>query len=188
MPPQTKSVPIKDLSLDLGNFRTVKQADERSAIDAMISTSPDRFWALTGSLLDSGYLPTDNIIVLRDGARILTVKEGNRRIAAMKLTHKIQPLSTFEVPQNIADRIKGVTAAWRRDNAEVPCAIYNVGDAAIVDKIVTLAHGKGEKAGRDQWNAVARARDNREINKAAEPALDLLEEYLQNGKNGVGKA
>ena len=181
--PQTKPVPVKDLALDLGNFRTVKQADERSAIDAMISTSPDRFWALTASLLDSGYLPTDNIIVLRNGPRALTVKEGNRRIAALKLIHKIHPLADFEVPDDVANRIKGVTAAWRKENAEVPCAIYDVGDAATVDKIVTLAHGKGERAGRDQWNAVARARHNREINKATEPALDLLEKYLLNGKN-----
>jgi hypothetical protein len=183
MPPETKSVPIRDLSLDLANFRTVKQSDERAAIDAMISTSPDRFWALTGSLLDSGYLPTDNIIVLRDGAKTLTVREGNRRIAALKLIHKIQPLSAFEVPQDIADRIKGVTAAWRKENSEVPCAIYDGAASSVVDKIVTLAHGKGEKAGRDQWNAVARARHNRETNRAAEPALDLLEKYLQNGKN-----
>lgn len=181
--PQTKPIAVKALSLDFGNFRTVKQVDERSAIDAMISTSPDRFWALTGSLLDSGYLPTDNIIVLRNGPRTLTVKEGNRRIAALKLIHKIQPLSAFDVPDDIANRIKGVTAGWRKENAEVPCAIYDVDDAVTVDKIVTLAHGKGEKAGRDQWNAVARARHNREINKATEPALDLLEKYLWNGKN-----
>jgi len=183
MPPQTKSVPIKDLSLDLGNFRTVKQPNERSAIDAMISTSPDRFWALTASLLDTGYLPTDNIIVIRGAGSTLTVKEGNRRIAALKLIHKVHPLSAFEVPEDIADRIKGVKASWRKDNADVPCAIYDAADAAIVDKIVTLAHGKGEKAGRDQWNAVARARHNRDVNKVAEPALDLLEKYLQSGKN-----
>src|SRR5512134_2551864 len=113
--PQTKPVAIKDLALDLGNFRTVKQPDERSAIDAMISTSPDRFWALTGSLLDSGYLPTESVIVLRDG-RKLTVKEGNRRVAALKLIHKIQPLTGLDVPDAVADRIKAVKAAWRRDN------------------------------------------------------------------------
>lgn len=181
--PQTKPVPVKNLALDLGNFRTVKQADERSAIDAMISTSPDRFWALTESLLDDGYLPTESVIVLRDGARKLTVKEGNRRIAALKLIHKIEPLSAFDVPDDIEKRIKAVTPSWRRDNATVPCTVYDVGDAAIVDRIVTLAHGKGEKAGRDQWNAVARARHNRGINGATESALDLLEKYLQDGKN-----
>jgi hypothetical protein len=180
---QTKLAAIKDLSLDLGNFRTVKQPDERSAIDAMISTSPDRFWALTESLLDDGYLPTESVIVLRDGARKLTVKEGNRRVAALKLIHKIHPLSGFDVPDEIANRIKAVTATWRRQNASVPCTIFDVGDAETVDRIVTLAHGKGEKAGRDQWNAVARARHNRDINGATESALDLLEKYLQHGKN-----
>ena len=113
--PQTKPLPIKDLALDLGNFRTVKQPTEHAAIDAMISTSPDRFWALTGSLLDSGYLPTESVIVLRDGKK-LTVKEGNRRVAALKLIHKIQPLAGLDVPDAVADRIKAVTAAWRREN------------------------------------------------------------------------
>ena len=158
------------------------QSDERAAIDAMISTSPDRFWALTGSLLDSGYLPTESVIVLRDG-RKLTVKEGNRRVAALKLIHRIQPITGFDVPDAVAQRIKGVPAAWRRDNATVPCTIYDVGDAATVDKIVTLAHGKGEKAARDQWNPVARARHNRTMNGATESALDFLEKYLQDGKN-----
>lgn len=181
--PQTKQVAVKGLSLDLGNFRTVKQADERSAIDAMISTSPDRFWALTESLLDDGYLPTESVIVLRDSARKLTVKEGNRRVAALKLIHKIHPASGFDIPDEIASRIKAVTAAWRRENASVPCTVYDVGDAATVDKIVTLAHGKGERAARDQWNAVARARHNREINGVTESALDLLEKYVHNGKN-----
>lgn len=36
---------------------------------------------------------------------------------------------------------------------------------------------------RDQWNAVARARHNRDANGASEPALDLLEAYLKHGKN-----
>ena len=180
--PQTKPVAIKDLALDLGNFRTVKQATERSAIEAMISTSPDRFWALTGSLLDSGYLPTESVIVLRDGKK-LTVKEGNRRVAALKLIQKIQPLAGLDVPDAVAERIKAATAAWRRENAAVPCTIYDVGDAATVDKIVTLAHGKGEKAGRDQWNPVARARHNRTMNGATESALDFLEKYLENGRN-----
>jgi len=52
-----------------------------------------------------------------------------------------------------------------------------------VDKIVTLTHGKAEQAGRDKWNAVARARHNRQKNHASEPALDLLERYLEHGKN-----
>ncbi len=37
---------IKDLSLDLNNFRTQPQLNEKDAIDTMISTSPDNYWSL----------------------------------------------------------------------------------------------------------------------------------------------
>ena len=183
--PETKSVAVKDLTLDLANFRTVRQASETTALHAMISTSPDRFWALTESLRQDGYLPTESIIVLRTspGKSMLIVKEGNRRVAALKLLLHLVPLDGLEVPDSILAALKAISPAWRRDNATVPCTIYDVPDAEKVDRIVRLAHGKGEKAGRDQWNAVARARHNRHVNSAAEPALDLLEKYLEHGKN-----
>lgn len=181
--PEMKPVPVKNLALDLANFRTVRQTDELAAVEAMISTSPDRFWALTDSLLKDGYLPTENIIVLRAGANGLTVKEGNRRIAALKLIHGLLPADKLPVPDEIAQRIGQVPSAWRQANKNAPCTIYDAADAATVDRIVTLAHGKGEKASRDQWNAVARARHNRDANGASEPALDLLEKYLEHGKN-----
>lgn len=180
--PKTAPVAVKDLVLDLGNFRTLRQTDERSAIAAMITTRPDRFWALAGSLLESGYLPTESVIVLRVGKQ-LVVKEGNRRVAALKLIQKHQPMTGLDLPDDIADGIKKITPAWRKANASVPCTIFEASEADQVDRIVTLAHGKGEKAGRDQWNAVARARHNRDAKRQSEPALDLLEKYLQNGQN-----
>ena len=175
--PKTRPVPVKDLALDLGNYRTVRQDSEVSAVEAMISTSPDRFWALTESLLQDGYLPTESVIVLRNGPALgeLTVKEGNRRVAALKLIHGLLPLTGLSVPDGITAQIAAISAAWRRDNKAVPCTIYAPADAATDERIVTLAHGKGEKAARDQWNAVARARHHREANGASEPALDLLE-------------
>ena len=183
--PETRPVPVKDLALDLANYRTVPQVSEATAVEAMITTSPDRFWALTESLVQDSYLPTESIIVLRTGAApgTLTVKEGNRRIAALKLIHGLLPLDVLAVPDSIAGQITSISSAWRQDNKSVPCTIYEATDAAKVDRIVTLAHGKGEKAGRDQWNAVARARHNREANGANEAALDLLEKYLAQGKN-----
>ena len=50
--PITKILPIKQLKLDLSNFRTVPQESETDAIHAMISINPEWFWALTESLLD----------------------------------------------------------------------------------------------------------------------------------------
>jgi hypothetical protein len=185
--PETKLVPVKDLALDRANYRTVPQANEAAAVEAMISTSPDRFWALTESLLQDGYLPTESIIVLRaDSTADLIVKEGNRRVAALKLIHGLLPIGALAVPDSIVKQIGSVSSGWRQDNESVPCTIYNSSDASKVDRIVTLAHGKGEKAGRDQWNAVARARHNRDANAASEPALDLLEKYLAQGEERNG--
>jgi hypothetical protein len=184
---ETISIPVKNLKLDLTNFRTMPQSGEVHAIQAMISIKPEWFWALMESLLDDGYLPTENILVLKSGKAKseLIVKEGNRRIAALKLIHEYLPSSTVDIPAHIQSKIGTLPGEWKTANEAVPCAIYNHEDAAIVDKIVTLAHGKGEQAGRDTWTAVARARHNRDVNKASEPALDLLEKYLKNGKNAT---
>jgi len=181
--PEKRDVPIKQLSLDLRNFRTVQQPDELEAVRAMISTRPDYFWALTNSLLESGFLPTENVIVLKLDRQTLSVREGNRRVAAMKLIHGLLPINDLNVPAETERQIGAIGDDWLKANSTVPCVIYGADEAAVVARIVRLAHGKGEKAGRDQWNAVARARHNRDENHATEAPLDLLEKYLANGRN-----
>jgi hypothetical protein len=93
---------VNSLSIDLENYRTVPQNNEKSAIEAIVSVKPDRFFAVLESLIDDGYLPTENIIVLDDGANKI-VKEGNRRVAALKIIHghyKLDDLS-FAIPSVI---------------------------------------------------------------------------------------
>ena len=183
--PKTTTVAVQDLVIDLKNFRTVEQSDEMQAIQAMISIGSDEFWALTESLADDGYFPTENIIVLESDTdpKYLLVKEGNRRIAALKIIHGYLPMTGLSVPEGITNKISRISQNWKHENKQVTCAVYPPNKAAIVDKIVTLIHGKSEKAGRHNWNAVARARHNREHNKVPENALDLLEKYLLHGEN-----
>lgn len=181
---KTTATDVVNLQLDLRNFRTIPQQTEINATLALIAINPDKFWALTESLLDSGYLPTENIIVLEtEAGNILVVKEGNRRIAALKLILQVTPLKEIQIPENILTRINNASANWIHENRHVPCIIYPFKDEPIVDRIVTLTHGKAEKAGRDNWPSVARARHNRDEKSGSEPALDLLEKYLANGKN-----
>jgi hypothetical protein len=179
---KTELVSIKKLSLDLQNFRTRPQKSEEDAIKAMIIVKPEKFYGLIDSLIEDGYLPTDNIIILKDGTS-LVVKEGNRRIAILKIIHGQYKVDDFDLPANVINNIKQVTAAWKKENLSVPCAIYDKTEARLVDKIVNLSHGKGEKASRDQWTSVARARHNRDSNSNAEPTLDMLEKYILLGQN-----
>lgn len=183
--PQTTLFPVKQLSLDLSNFRTVRQPDELHAIQSLISIHPEYFWALMESLIDDGYLPTENILVLRasenDSESI--VMEGNRRIAALKLAHGYVSSANIDFPDNIRKKLDRLSAVWKRTNENVPCTIYAHEEKLVVARIIALAHGKGEKAGRDPWNAVARARHSRDANNSPQSALDLLEKYLKEGRN-----
>lgn len=179
---KTESVSVKDLKLDLKNFRTVPQKSEAAALRAMVSISPEWFWALTESLLDDGYHPTENIIILREGKN-LVVREGNRRVAAMKLAHGLLRRGDLPIPSNIEERLEKLPAEWKKQNLKVPCAIFDASEKTQVDRIVALTHGKGDRASRDIWNPVARARHNRDERGISEPALDILEAYVVHGKN-----
>ncbi len=176
----TKQIKVADLNIDLTNYRTVHQSDEEHATNALISIRPNYFWGLMESLLDDGYNPTENIVVLEvDGKYI--VKEGNRRTASLKLIHGFT--KNVNLPENIQKRIDNLADLWKTENSTIPCVVYPAEDATLVDKLVARTHAKGDTAGRDKWNSVATARYARDQLKQSEPGLDLLESYLTKGKN-----
>jgi hypothetical protein len=185
--PTTNETAVKDLSLDLANFRTVKQKNEINAVNAMISIGADSFWALLESLLDDGFMPTENIIVIKGKNKRFIVKEGNRRVACMKVIYGFLDRKNFGIPTDLAEKIDSLSTEWQKENKSIPCAIYEATEEMLVDKIVSLTHGKAQKAGRVPWESVARARHNRDILKVPEEGLELLEKYLVHGSNLTGQ-
>lgn len=175
-------VAVKDLSLDLKNYRMMPQSNEAASIHAMISIGPDEFWDLMNSLLDNGYEAIENIIVLKLKDQ-LVVMEGNRRVGAMKLIKKLVSSKNIEIPEAIEQKIEKLPSEWHAQNSELPCVIYGVTETAKVDEIVARIHGRKSKAQREEWESVATARHNRDKHQKSEPALDLLEKYLKTGKN-----
>jgi hypothetical protein len=132
------------------------------------------------SLLDDGYSPTENIVVIKVDGKMI-VKEGNRRTASLKLIFGLT--KNVELPNHIQERIDNLSKNWKSENATIPCVVYPAKDAAFVDKLVARTHAKGDTAGRDKWNSVATSRYARDQLKKLEPGLDLLEAYLVKGKN-----
>lgn len=180
--PTRLELDVNQLKLDLKNFRTIPQKNEKEAIKAMISIKPDRFYAVMQSIIEDGYLLTENVIVLNDGVQNI-VKEGNRRVAALKLIHGKYDLAEFNLPTSITDSITRIDKKWKKENSKIPCTVFPLEEKDVVDRIVTLTHGKGEKASRDPWSSVARARHNRDVKGGVENGLDMLEKYLKNGSN-----
>lgn len=179
---QSKNLAVKDLRLDLNNYRTVKQSSEIRAIHALIAIETDWFWELMRSLITDGYLPVETVVVQKSGQKFV-VKEGNRRVAALKLVFGYVKRAQFDLPDDILEMIDDVTPAWKNANDQVPCTVYSESEGTIVDRVVSLIHGKKEKAGRSNWSSIAKARHNRDENGASEPALDMLEKYLKVGQN-----
>jgi len=180
--PTIEFIEVDKLQLDLKNYRTVPQKDEKDAINAMISIISDRFYAVIDSIADDGYLTTENLIVIKNNGNY-TVKEGNRRAAAMKIIHGKFDIDEFNLPNSIKNKITNLESEWKKQNRLIPCSIFHLSESSVVDRIVSLTHAKGEKASRDPWTSVARARHKRDEKKIAEPILDLLEIFLVNGKN-----
>lgn len=178
-----EEIDVKDIYQNLDNLRTVSQKDETSAIRSLIAINPDWFYSLMESILDSGYLPIENIIVVKHGAKKYTVHEGNRRAAILKILLGIMDPKDFDLPKNITEQLPITNKQWLKDNKKVPCLVYEPSDQAVVDRIVSLVHAKGEKAGRLKWNSVARAREARDKAGKAQPGLDLLEKYIAKGRN-----
>ncbi|HVX00842.1 MAG TPA: hypothetical protein VHA52_10470 [Candidatus Babeliaceae bacterium] len=177
--PKPSETSVNTLHLDLKNFRTLPQKTEKGAIKAMITIKSERFWAVLDSILDTGYLNTENIIVQKNTKGDLIVKEGNRRIAALKLGLGIHNPDDFDIPAQYKTKINALSAEWKKENAKVITLIFEEKEQVAVDKIVSLAHGKGDRASRDPWTSVATARHNRDANKHEEPSLDVLEKYLE---------
>lgn len=179
---ETKSVKVTDIAIDLLNPRTIPQPDEPSALDTMISINPTKFWGLMESIIDDGYHPTENIILLKQKKNKLSVKEGNRRIAILKIL--LGKLQYQDIPSDLTEKISTkINSGWKKENSEVPCMIYDQSEEESADRIVSRIHAKGEPAGRDGWTAVAKFRYDRDKKGVSAPALDLLEAYLKSGKN-----
>lgn len=174
-------LPVKDLSLDLRNYRTVPQSTEEDALHALVSIDTGRFWGLAKSLISDGYEPTDNIIVIRTSGTTV-VKEGNRRVGAMKLILGLLELRDAEIPTDISKAISMITPEWKVANASLPCLVFDDKERNAVDRLIGRIHGKAEDSQRLDWPAVAKARHNRAENGASEPSLDLLEKFLENGR------
>ena len=180
---QTTSLPVRSIYQHLDNLRTSPQADEISAISALIAVNPEWFYALMESIIVDGYLPLENILVIQKSKTKYEVREGNRRIAILKILHGHVKPEDFEIPDALLEKINLITPSWKKANDEVPCLVYDSSKIATVDRIVARVHGKGEKSGRLKWGSVATAREARDIGKKPQPGLDLLEKYLSKGKN-----
>lgn len=186
---ELQKLPVAELRLDLRNFRTTPQPDEAAAVRAMLvkGKAQVRFFALLESLVENGVLSNENIIVLKSGenADVYEVKEGNRRVAAVKIILGEISSGRLGIPAELKEKITNLRRRpkWREGYKLLSCVVYEPNEADTVNRIVALTHGRGELSGRADWSSVAKARYDREMKGEGQLDLDLLEAYLEHGRN-----
>ena len=174
---KVENLAVKDLELDLDNYRTTSQDSEIDAIKAMIAISPGNFYGVFESTLNDGFLPLENLIIQKVGQR-LVVREGNRRTASLKICLGLIDVANFSFATQFIDKVMSLSSEWKNANTMVPCLVYSEEEKSEANRIVGLIHAKGKKAGRDPWKAIAKARFNRDEEHRSEPGLNLLESFL----------
>lgn len=175
---------VRSLKLDLKNYRSLEQKNEKDAIKALYEAAPERFEALLISLAQKGYQALEAIGVLDEGRKKI-VLEGNRRISALKILLGIVKVESLQIKlgREAKSWVENIDDVWKAQNMKVPCVIYESEEEEALREIVRRTHGTDNKASRHPWESISKARERRDQQGNDEPALDLLENVLREGSH-----
>lgn len=146
-----RSIRIADLELDPENPRISLRPgeDERRCIERLAHTEGDALLALCRDIAENG-LGIDPIVVSPDGAEWL-VRDGNRRVAALKLLN-----NPDEAPPELMPSVRRAKDLATLVPTEIECDVSD-DEAAIIEHIGRQHRGAGRGEGLRQWEAVERA-------------------------------
>lgn len=145
---EIKSIKISDLMLDPENSRFSESADnQREAIRIMLESQGKKIEKLARDITEKGLDPSERFIVIpsEDNGVGYFVKEGNRRITALKLIDN-PSLAQNKSIETVFDKIKK-TNKNRID--EVDCVVYS--DDQYLHWINLKHTGQNDGVGRVGW-------------------------------------
>jgi hypothetical protein len=162
-------VAVSSLLLDIENPRFEPVSSQREAINVLLGEEPQKLVALATDIVEQGQLsPIESALVARlpDG---LTVLEGNRRVAALKLLQKPDLANDSKLEKVFADLAKAGAHP-----TEVDCV--EVADRDAARHWIDLRHtGANGGVGVDQWNATQKARFSGGRENQATRGLQFIE-------------
>lgn len=167
-----KHIKIADLLLNPSNprFNPVKYQIE--TILAMVEDQQKKLVVLAEHIISNGLNPTE-IILVRPHKNQWLVLEGNRRVAALKLTHEPDLVPT-QYPKLKKDFQKLNDKLDHSLLENIPCAIITYEDLA--NKWIRLKHtGENQGAGTVHWNAQQTSRFNYQTSSVNKPKIAFLD-------------
>lgn len=167
---RTEIIPLENLAIDLVNPRHVQQPSQREALATIAHDQGAKLANLAEDIAEKGLNPTEiPLVTPANEGGIFTVVEGNRRIAALKLSSSPHLLASIGLPRNLSERFKAI----QRNSidtlpTQITCAVLSREEA---NHWIHLKHtGENEGVGIVSWDGRARQRF-----RGSSPALQAIE-------------
>ena len=162
-------VPIDDIKLDIKNFRYYGEvSNQRESIAAMLNDQRSKIYNLAKDIAENGLTP-DPIILSKDENNEWLVREGNRRITALKILNNPSIVSE----KSVRSRFSKITKKY---DGKIPDNVECIScddESCILDYLDRLHTGAREGTGRIDWSPENKSQFDMHLGKPAENALAI---------------
>jgi hypothetical protein len=175
-------ISLNDLLLDVDNSRFADSVDsQREAIKVMVESQGQKIIKLAKDIAEFGIDPSENLITVssEENENDFIVKEGNRRITALKL---IENPSLAQIP-SVITAFENIRKSRKESINEVNCVVY---DNDEFSHWINLKHtGQNDGAGRVGWTTPEQlrymARNGKEsFSNQLYSFIELFPDYFSN--------
>mgnify|MGYP000016985859 CR=1 FL=1 len=164
-----ESLGLNTLLLDQNNPRFPPTSSQSEAINQMLDMIPEKLIKIAEDIAVRNLNPTVKILVY-SGPNGNIVKDGNRRVTAIKLLMNPK-LANNKKYRNRFEKIS--TNIQRSDFKYIPCVVSD--DEEEIDQWVQLNHQSNNSGiGHENWSSISKMRDQRNHGEIV-PALELYE-------------
>lgn len=174
-----KNIAVSRLRLDQNNPRHHPTLSQKEAIDVMLRLDQSSIITISKHILENGLNPSVTAIVYKNERNQFIVKDGNRRVTALKCI--LNPDIIGDEHKNLRNKFKKMivdidTSVF----SKIECIVFV--DEAEADKWVENNHqGPQDGKGQDPWDAIEKLRYKQNKGKII-PELnvfDYIETHLE---------
>ncbi|WP_028575052.1 hypothetical protein [Desulfonatronovibrio hydrogenovorans] len=163
------NVPINNIKLDIFNFRYYGQlSSQRDCVKAMLNDKNSGLLNIAKDIAQNGLTP-DPIVISKDDADEWVVREGNRRITALKLLN--QPAIIEDHP--LYHKFKDISNNYQQNFPKAVDCLACDNEDTILEYLDRVHGGFKDGIGRRWWSADNKTFYNMHRGKPGENALAI---------------
>jgi hypothetical protein len=169
----TQQVPVEWLNLDSGNPRLIG-IDRKSNDESIIAQlyRGEELSELLQSIAANGYLNIEPLVVMLDGPGALTVLEGNRRLAAIRLFREPDLVERISKTEGLRITVPNISAEYRQTLNSV--SVYRVPNRDAARSFIGFKHINGPA----KWESYAKVKFAADWYKAGSASLAEISDKI----------